>query len=67
MEDDIQCETTKLKQQFMNPEEHGLSFAHIAGDLLDDDCEEGDEECENEFSKYVSSKVKNFEIFHRRI
>lgn len=52
LEDDIQCETTKLKQQFMNPEEHGLSFAHIAGDLLDDDCEEGDEECENEFSKY---------------
>jgi hypothetical protein len=52
LEDDIQCETTKLKQQFMNPEEHGLSFAHIAGDLMDDDCEEGDEECENEFSKY---------------
>ena len=40
----------------MNPEEHGLSFAHIAGDLLDDDCEEGDEECENEFEKYVSPK-----------
>ena len=66
MEDDIQCETTKLKQQFMNPEEHGLSFAHIAGDLLDDDCEEGDEECENEFSKYVSSD-ENFQIFHERI
>ena len=43
----------------MNPEEHGLSFAHIAGDLLDDDCEEGDEECENEFEKYVSSKIYN--------
>jgi hypothetical protein len=52
LEDDIQCETTKLKQQFMNPEEHGMSFANIAGDLMDDDCEEGDEECENEFSKY---------------
>ena len=53
----------------MNPEEHGLSFAHIAGDLLDDDCEEGDEECENEFSKYVSSdeNFQNFEIFHERI
>ena len=34
--------------------------------LLDDDCEEGDEECENEFSKYVSSD-ENFQIFHERI
>lgn len=52
LEDDIQCETTKLKQQFMNPEEHGMSFAMLSGDLMDDDCEEGDHECENSFGKY---------------
>merc|ERR1711935_1303793 len=34
----------------------GLSLAQIIGDdsesILDDDCEEGDEECENDFGRY---------------
>jgi len=56
LEDDIQCEKTKLKDEFMNPSEAGLSLAQIIGDdsesILDDDCEEGDEECENDFGRY---------------
>lgn len=56
LEDDIQCEKTKLKAEFMNPSDAGLNMAQILGDdnesILDDDCEEGDEECENDFGRY---------------
>ena len=55
LEDDIQCEKTKLKAEFLNPEQAGISFAEIMGEeenLLDDDCEEGDENCENDFGRY---------------
>jgi len=55
LEDDIQCEKTKLKAEFLNPEQAGISFAEIMGEdesILDDDCEEGDEECENDFGRY---------------
>lgn len=56
LEEDIQCEKTKLKAEFMNPSDAGLNMDQILGDddesILDDDCEEGDEECENDFGRY---------------
>lgn len=56
LEEDIQCEKTKLKDTFMDADEQGHDWQSIADEHLhDEDCKEGDEECENDFQRYKVS------------
>ena len=69
LEEDIQCEKTKLKDTFMDADEQGHSWQSIADEQLhDEDCEEGDEECENNFSRYkVNSTYFDSEQFRNQV
>jgi len=54
LEEDIQCETTKLKNQFLGDERHGMNWEDLVEgeDLMDEDCKVDDEECQNNINKY---------------
>lgn len=63
LEDDIECEKTKMKDIFFdNTDDHGMDFSVLKDDIeqghgiMHDDCEEGDEECENNFESLLSSE-----------
>jgi len=54
LEEDIQCETTKLKNQFLNGE---MSFEELSlqenEQLTDEDCDEDDQECIDNFERFA--------------
>jgi len=64
LEKDIQCETTKLKAEFLNPEVNGMSFDELAHEDFEDECEDIEDQeermqCEDKFEKYQLEKNGN--------